>query len=258
MPDFIEVSAKQTAQLKFDFLKIIADRVREMLVMLTNWGRVTHICVNKQTIIGSDNGMSPGRRWFFKSSMGIKVLQCLPIFHLTWGTTEIEGFLMAVCYLKNSDFVTLFAPIVTTAMSFLCDLIETILSTYLWNVAYTSHDQGLCHLIRLVYLYVQRTRDVPFYRSLSPLSPKQHAHLSLRAVWSVSLAFVWGTYGLLDFHVCSDTGATNLYWLGIKVELAFDRNQTVSLLTRGGQKKIKQTKKSTFPWTLPRNVTQIF
>ena len=30
--------------------------------VLTHWGRVTHICVSKLTIIGSDNGLSPGRR----------------------------------------------------------------------------------------------------------------------------------------------------------------------------------------------------
>ena len=29
---------------------------------LTHWGRETHICVGKLTIIGSDNGLSPGRR----------------------------------------------------------------------------------------------------------------------------------------------------------------------------------------------------
>ena len=29
---------------------------------LTHWGRVTHICVGKVTFIGSDNGLSPGRR----------------------------------------------------------------------------------------------------------------------------------------------------------------------------------------------------
>ena len=29
---------------------------------LTHWGRVTHICVSKMTTIGSDNGLSPGRR----------------------------------------------------------------------------------------------------------------------------------------------------------------------------------------------------
>ena len=30
--------------------------------VLTHWGRATHICVGKLTIIGSDNGLSPGRR----------------------------------------------------------------------------------------------------------------------------------------------------------------------------------------------------
>ena len=29
---------------------------------LTHWGRVTHICVGNLTIIGTDNGLSPGRR----------------------------------------------------------------------------------------------------------------------------------------------------------------------------------------------------
>ena len=28
----------------------------------TRWGRVTHICISKLTTIGSDNGLSPGRR----------------------------------------------------------------------------------------------------------------------------------------------------------------------------------------------------
>ena len=30
--------------------------------VLTHWGRAMHICVSKLTIIGSDNGLSPGRR----------------------------------------------------------------------------------------------------------------------------------------------------------------------------------------------------
>ena len=33
-----------------------------MHYILTHWGRVTHICVSKLTIFGSDNGLSPGRR----------------------------------------------------------------------------------------------------------------------------------------------------------------------------------------------------
>ena len=31
-------------------------------LVLTHLGRVTHICVSKLIIIGSDNGLSPGRR----------------------------------------------------------------------------------------------------------------------------------------------------------------------------------------------------
>ena len=38
------------------------------MAVLTHWGRATHICVSKLTIIASDNGLSPGRRqaiiWF--------------------------------------------------------------------------------------------------------------------------------------------------------------------------------------------------
>ena len=30
--------------------------------VLTHWGRATHICVSKLTIIGSDNDLSTGRR----------------------------------------------------------------------------------------------------------------------------------------------------------------------------------------------------
>ena len=29
---------------------------------LTHWGQVTHICIGNLTIIGSDNGLAPGRR----------------------------------------------------------------------------------------------------------------------------------------------------------------------------------------------------
>ena len=37
------------------------DKYAEVM-LLTHWGRVTHICVSKLTIIGSDNGLSPDRR----------------------------------------------------------------------------------------------------------------------------------------------------------------------------------------------------
>ena len=36
--------------------------VKCLIRLLLHWGRVTHICASKQTIIGSDNGLPPGRR----------------------------------------------------------------------------------------------------------------------------------------------------------------------------------------------------
>ena len=45
---------------------------------LTHWGRVTHICVSKLTIISLDNGLSPSRRLFIIwTSAGILLIRTL-------------------------------------------------------------------------------------------------------------------------------------------------------------------------------------
>ena len=43
---------------------LITKHMKNVFILwdITHWGRVTHICVVKLTIIGSDNGLSPGRR----------------------------------------------------------------------------------------------------------------------------------------------------------------------------------------------------
>ena len=38
------------------------DEIQVVRWILTHWGRVTHICISRLTITGSDNGLSPGRR----------------------------------------------------------------------------------------------------------------------------------------------------------------------------------------------------
>ena len=46
-------------------LKIVNLKLQRLLpraIVLTHWGRVTHICVGNLTIIASHNGLSPGRR----------------------------------------------------------------------------------------------------------------------------------------------------------------------------------------------------
>ena len=55
--DFIDVNAQ-----KIDTYKILIIFKCFSLNVLTHWGRVTHICVSKLNIIGSNNGLSPGRR----------------------------------------------------------------------------------------------------------------------------------------------------------------------------------------------------
>ena len=49
--DLLSIQASSSATLKKNVQNI-----------LTHWGSVTHICVVKQNIIGSDNGLSPGQR----------------------------------------------------------------------------------------------------------------------------------------------------------------------------------------------------
>ena len=43
-------------------LNSTANALELHLFCLTHWGHVTHICVSSLIIIGSDNGLSPGRR----------------------------------------------------------------------------------------------------------------------------------------------------------------------------------------------------
>ena len=45
----------------FNWLGIITSPCSNFNGGLTHWGRMTHICVNKIAIIGSDNGLSPER-----------------------------------------------------------------------------------------------------------------------------------------------------------------------------------------------------
>ena len=66
--------------------------------ILTHWGRVTHICVNKLTIIGSDNGLSPDRRQaIILTNAGI-----LLIGPLGTNTNEILIEILTFLFMKNA------------------------------------------------------------------------------------------------------------------------------------------------------------
>ena len=75
----------------------------EFCLSLTHWGRVTHICVSPLTIIGSDNGLSPGRR------QAIFWTNAVILLIGPWGTnfseilTEIHSFSFNEMHLKMSS-----------------------------------------------------------------------------------------------------------------------------------------------------------
>ena len=66
---------------------------------LAHWGRVTHICVSNITTIGSDNGLSPGRRQaIIRTKAGILLIEPLGT---NFNGISIE---MLIFSLKKIDF----------------------------------------------------------------------------------------------------------------------------------------------------------
>ena len=73
------------------------------LVQLTHWGRVTHICVSKLIIIGSDNGLSPERRQaIIWTIAGILLIETLGT-NFSQISSEIHTFSFKKMHLKMSS-----------------------------------------------------------------------------------------------------------------------------------------------------------
>ena len=73
------------------------------LFVLTHWGRVTHICVSKLTITGSDNGLSPERRQaIIWTNAGILLIGPLGT-NFSGTSIEIQIFSFKKMHLKMSS-----------------------------------------------------------------------------------------------------------------------------------------------------------
>ena len=71
--------------------------------LLTHWGWVTNICVRKPTIIGSDNGLSPGRRQaIIRTNAGILLIGTLGT-NFSEILSEIHTFSFKKMHLKMSS-----------------------------------------------------------------------------------------------------------------------------------------------------------
>ena len=72
-------------------------------ITLTHWGRATYICVSKLNIIGSDNGLSPGRRQaIIWTNAGILLIEPLGT-HFNEIFIEIHAFSFKKIHLKMSS-----------------------------------------------------------------------------------------------------------------------------------------------------------
>ena len=68
---------------------------------LTHWGRMTHVCISKLNIIGSDNGLSPGRRQaIIWTSAGILLIGPLGT-NFSQILIEVDTFLFKKMHLKS-------------------------------------------------------------------------------------------------------------------------------------------------------------
>ena len=97
---FSEISIKIQ---KFSFMKMPLKPFCPSGDELTQWGRVTHICVSKLTIIASDNGLSPGRRQaIIWTNAGILLIEPLRTnFSEIW--SKIHTFSFKKMHLKLSS-----------------------------------------------------------------------------------------------------------------------------------------------------------
>ena len=83
----------------FDGLPILAPD----LVVLTHWGRVTHICVSRLTIIDSDNGLPPdGRQAIIWTNAGILLIGPLGT-NVSENLIEIHAFSFKQVHLKMAS-----------------------------------------------------------------------------------------------------------------------------------------------------------
>ena len=77
--------------------------LKDTASFITHWGRVTHICVSEIIIIGSDNGLSPGRHQaIIWTNAGILLIRTLGT-NFSEILCEIHSFSFSKMHLKMSS-----------------------------------------------------------------------------------------------------------------------------------------------------------
>ena len=105
---------------------------------VTHWGRVMHICVSKIIIIGSDNGLSPGRRQFIIwTNAAILLIGPLGI-NFSEIFNEIQTFSLKKLHLHTMDL--------------LWEKFQWILPLYMKPVCFQSKASVVCSVTAAIFI----------------------------------------------------------------------------------------------------------
>ena len=154
---------------------------------LTHWGRVTHICISKITIIGSDNGLSPGRRQtIIWTNVGILFIGPLGTnFNET--SIEIHTFLFKKIHLKLPS---------GKWRPFCLGLnVLTMPNSY-----FLSHSSELDHWTRSIHMKAWGQFHERFFHRASNLMEIYSVLIQVAMKWSLSNS-AHGMTAQLSYHV---------------------------------------------------------
>ena len=146
-------------------------------IQLTHWGRVTHICVGNLTIIGSDNGLSPGRRQAITwTNVGILLIGTLGT-NFSEMLIEIHTFSFKKIHLKmSSGKWRPFCPGLNVLKDFHMHIMDS--HSYIWKFSTTKKMRWIWEstILSCQFYHLQSKIDFPIglYKSQLLIPPKRH------------------------------------------------------------------------------------
>ena len=148
------------------------------MVQITHWGRVTHICVSKLTIIGSDNGLSPGwHQAITWTNVGILLIGPLGI-NVSEILIEIHIFSFKKIHLKMSSGK--WRPF-CLGLNVIMDDAGDTLYIYLYTL----------------YLYLYKLREI---FSFQTIHNDMKSRLYSAQKWHIEAEMKWTTFGKQHFQ----------------------------------------------------------
>ena len=140
---------------------------------LTHWGRVTQICVGNLTIIGSDNGLSPGRHQAITwTNAGLLLIR-------PWGTNFSE----ILIGIQTFSFKKMHLKMSSAKWRNICLGLNVLNERYRWSNKFLPAMDGTVKQTRLQSWCINNIVSIPLYLVMLLWCPFPHWY-----IWRFSLA----------------------------------------------------------------------